>query len=425
MSLNRRTLLKSAAATAALSLVPRRARAQTVAGKNLLIVFAPGGWDPTYVFDPKDPSLTTVDAPTGTLKPFGQTTLLTDPARPSVDAFFSAYGAQTAVVNGVQVRSIVHPDCWKRILTGTASDANPDLGAITAWTFGRDLPMPYFVLGSVAYTGQLASICGHVGSTGQLLSLLDPKAAYPPAEGNIPSPRALADPFPNPDETLLIHKYTRSRADRERAVRGAYGYNKARLDDFMASTTRGEKLKAYASSFSRGLVRSTKSQVDLALEGLSSGLCWSATVQAGGWDSHTMNSMQSGYFEDLFSSLKYLADELASRPGRSTGAKMLDETVVAVVSEMGRTPKLNAALGKDHWPVTSAMVFGAGVRGGLTMGGTTDAMGARNVSLTTGALDENGAQLQTSNLAAGLLTLVGVDPSQWFQNTEVFRGFIA
>src|SRR3982751_678002 len=116
MNLNRRSRLKSAAAAAALSLVPKIARAQTANGKNLIIVFAAGGWDPTYCFDPKEPGLTTVDAPTGTLKHFGETQLLTDPARPSVDAFFEAYGSQTAVVNGVQVRSIVHPDCWKRML---------------------------------------------------------------------------------------------------------------------------------------------------------------------------------------------------------------------------------------------------------------------------------------------------------------------
>jgi uncharacterized protein (DUF1501 family) len=425
MNFDRRTLLKSAALTAALSLVPRKAGAQAMAGKNLLIVFAPGGWDPTYVYDPKDTALTTVDAPAGTVKRFGDISILSDPSRPSVDSFFSAYGSLASVTNGVQMRSIVHPDCWKRVLTGTASDANPDLGAISAWTFGRDLPVPYLVLSPIAYSGQLASICGHVGATGQLLSLIDPAASYAPPSGFPLGARQLASPLPDTNESLLIHKYTKARADRERAVRGAQGYNKARIDDFIASISRGENLKNYKGSFQRGLTVDLTSQLDLALEGLQSGLCWSSCVRAGGWDTHSDNALQSGYYEMLFAGLKYLGDQLSSKPGRTAGNKMIDETVVAVLSEMGRTPKLNGDKGKDHWPVTSMMVFGAGVRGGKTLGGTTDGMQAKNLSLQTGVLDDNGAQLQPTNLAAGLLTLVGVDPSQWFQNTEVYRGFIA
>jgi hypothetical protein len=38
------------------------------------------------------------------------------------------------------------------------------------------------------------------------------------------------------------------------------------------------------------------------------------------------------------------------------------ETLMLVLSEMGRTPSSLPTLGKDHWPVTSAMLLGAGVR---------------------------------------------------------------
>jgi uncharacterized protein (DUF1501 family) len=104
---------------------------------------------------------------------------------------------------------------------------------------------------------------------------------------------------------------------------------------------------------------------------------------------------------------------------------MIDETIVVVLSEMGRTPKLNAAGGKDHWPVTSALVFGAGIKGGQVLGGTTDALAAKNVDLTTGQLSESGVQLQPTNLMAGLLTAVGVDPTSYFPGVEAFRGFLA
>ena len=39
------------------------------------------------------------------------------------------------------------------------------------------------------------------------------------------------------------------------------------------------------------------------------------------------------------------------------------------MSEMGRTPALNANLGKDHWPFTSVMLIGDGFIGDRVVGG--------------------------------------------------------
>jgi uncharacterized protein (DUF1501 family) len=106
-----------------------------------------------------------------------------------------------------------------------------------------------------------------------------------------------------------------------------------------------------------------------------------------------------------------LAQELETR-------KLFDNTVVFVLSEMGRTPKLNQSAGKDHWPVTSALVFGAGVAGGRVIGATDNQLGAQSMNLTTGAVDASGKQLQTGNLVAGVLALAGVDPSSYFPSVE-------
>jgi len=55
---------------------------------------------------------------------------------------------------------------------------------------------------------------------------------------------------------------------------------------------------------------------------------------------------------------------------------LLDETLVCLVTEFGRTPKVNKALGRDHWPDAYSIVFaGAGVRGGQIIG-ATDRQGA-------------------------------------------------
>jgi uncharacterized protein (DUF1501 family) len=44
---------------------------------------------------------------------------------------------------------------------------------------------------------------------------------------------------------------------------------------------------------------------------------------------------------------------------------MLDETLLAICGEFGRTPKINKAQGRDHWgQVQSVVLAGGGIQGG-------------------------------------------------------------
>ncbi|WP_397569784.1 DUF1501 domain-containing protein [Schlesneria sp. T3-172] len=55
---------------------------------------------------------------------------------------------------------------------------------------------------------------------------------------------------------------------------------------------------------------------------------------------------------------------------------LLDETLVAVAGEFGRTPKINATAGRDHWAhCYTQLLAGGGVRGG-SIWGESDAQGA-------------------------------------------------
>lgn len=425
MNLTRRSfLVGGAAALGAAALLPSARQAQADATRpprNLIVILAYGGWDVTYALDPK-PGLPGIDAPAGAVQMFGDLPIFTDAARPNVTTFFQAYGSLCAVVNGIQVQSIVHPDCTKRILTGTASDANPDLGAITAYELGRDLPAPYLVLGPTAYTGPLASIAARAGTLNQIRTLLDPTLAFPNATG---IPRFA----PDADEEALIRQYVEARAAREQAIRGAHGYNKARFEDFRSSLTRGDVLKQFSGGFGDdfAVTLGLSDQIVLGLDAMQGGVCHSLYLEQAfaQWDTHTNNASQALLHEDFYASLKLLLDELTARPGKATGSKMIDETVVAVLSEMSRTPKLNAQMGKDHWPVTSAMFFGAGVAGGRAYGKSGDELEAAPIDLATGAPDPAGKQLQYGNLAAGVLELVGVDPAAHLPNSEPFRAFMA
>ena len=55
---------------------------------------------------------------------------------------------------------------------------------------------------------------------------------------------------------------------------------------------------------------------------------------------------------------------------------LLDSTLVMVTSEFGRTPKINATGGRDHWPrVFSVALAGGGTHRGMIYG-SSDALGA-------------------------------------------------
>jgi hypothetical protein len=50
---------------------------------------------------------------------------------------------------------------------------------------------------------------------------------------------------------------------------------------------------------------------------------------------------------------------------------MLQDTLVVVTTEFGRTPDINQNVGRDHYPKAfSAVMFGGGVKGGFVYGKT-------------------------------------------------------
>ena len=425
MKLSRRSVLVGGAAAIGAAAIPaiRSSKAMAAgAPKHLITVFASGGWDTTYALDPK-PGVSGVDSPTdGDVQLFGDLPVFTSASRPAVAGFFTKYAPLTAVVNGVQVRAINHPDCSKRILTGTQSEANPDMGSIAAWELGRDRPAPYLVLGPSAVSGPMASIAARAGSANQVRTLLDPAAALPKA-----APFDTKRYAPDAAEAELLRGFVEKRANRMRELRGLIGYNADRYDDFLTALERRDVLRGFADGFGDdfAFTLDMREQIKLGLEAIGRGVCWSLHLEQGyaSWDTHENNARQNEMHEDLFDALTVLGDELAARPG-SNGNRLLDETVVAVISEMGRTPRLNDKMGKDHWPVTSALVFGAGVRGGRVYGGTDGGLAALNVDLHAGVPSESGEQLQYGNFAAGILQLCGVDTTAYLPNLEAFDAVI-
>jgi hypothetical protein len=89
------------------------------------------------------------------------------------------------------------------------------------------------------------------------------------------------------------------------------------------------------------------------------------------WDTHSNNFVQlkQANLPNLDQTYSTLLDDLEQRG-------LLDETLVVMMSDFGRTPRVNGSAGRDHWTYCYTVVFaGAGIKGG-TVCGTSDAQAA-------------------------------------------------
>jgi uncharacterized protein (DUF1501 family) len=94
------------------------------------------------------------------------------------------------------------------------------------------------------------------------------------------------------------------------------------------------------------------------------------TVNYGGWDHHAK------IWDNLQKKLPELDTGLSAFVGDMGERGLLKDTLVVVMGEFGRTPKLNKDTGRDHWGQAASLLFaGAGVREGLVLG-STDKQGA-------------------------------------------------
>jgi len=113
------------------------------------------------------------------------------------------------------------------------------------------------------------------------------------------------------------------------------------------------------------------------------------------WDTHQKNFeiLRENKLPGLDQTFSALLEDL-------DGRGLLDETLVVVMSEMGRTPKINGNGGRDHWTHCYSVLFaGAGIRGG-TLYGESDAQAAY-------VKDQ---PVSTADICATIYQCLGIDP---------------
>ena len=96
-------------------------------------------------------------------------------------------------------------------------------------------------------------------------------------------------------------------------------------------------------------------------------------VTLGGWDTHNSNFVNvPDKAETLDLALSTLLVDLERRG-------MLDDTLVVLATEFGRTPEINANEGRDHHPQAfTGLMAGGGIKGGQVYG-KTDERGSKVV----------------------------------------------
>ena len=130
---------------------------------------------------------------------------------------------------------------------------------------------------------------------------------------------------------------------------------------------------------------------------IESGVKFVEVVQDG-WDMHKdVFGGAAKLGKNIDPAMATLIKELEDR-------KLLDSTLIVWMGEFGRTPKINANEGRDHYPKAwNAVLAGGGVRKGIVYG-QTDPDGATVVD----------KPVQVPDLFATISTLLGMSPSKSF-----------
>lgn len=122
------------------------------------------------------------------------------------------------------------------------------------------------------------------------------------------------------------------------------------------------------------------------------------------WDTHkdNFNALQNRLVPPMEQAYAALLDDLEERG-------LLETTLVVWMGEFGRTPKINADAGRDHWPgCYSVLLAGGGVRGGQVIG-ASDSIGALPAERPVSPAD----------IHASMYAALGYDPKNiWYQSND-------
>ena len=131
------------------------------------------------------------------------------------------------------------------------------------------------------------------------------------------------------------------------------------------------------------------------------------TMIHGYWDTHGENMIGGNNFIKHREQMSQLDRGLTNLIQDVHDRGMENDVVTVVWGEIGRTPRINANVGRDHWPLMSAVVAG----GGLKMGQAIGASSARGEHATD-------RPYTVQQVLSTLYGAMGIDPARTFANAN-------
>lgn len=364
-------------------------------GPYYVVFNASGGWDTTYLMDPK--GINEIN------RLYKEGDILTQGAHKYApikqhtqggmcnEDFYAEFGRELFTFNGLDYSVNNHSPGARYMATGKLDSlAYPTFAALVAACRGATCPLAYLTFGNYSATGSLVAM-----SRVPYLPSLQKIANADSIEGNERAPY---------HDKFVLDRVEQALADQHESGGGR-----------LPRADRGENMLYAAQVNSKALARVTQyipknspkerlsQQAEIALASFKAGVCVSANLTIGQFDSHANNDPdQMKLIPEFLAGIAYVLR-------RAEELKIRDELVVIIQSEMGRTPTYNNGNGKDHWSIGSAMFIGPGIRGDRVIGATDEkqfAVPLDPASLQTDA--EKGVRIRPEHIHESLRELAGI-----------------
>lgn len=375
----------------------RPPRDEPYGGPYYVVFNASGGWDTTYLMDPKGVNNINRLYREGDILTKGAHKFA--PIKQHVRAgmsnedFYAEFGDELLTFNGLDYSVNNHSPGARYMATGKLDSlAYPTFAALVAACRGATCPLAFLTFGNYSATGNLVAM-----SRVPYLPSLRTIANADAVGGNERSPYHDRFALDRIEEALRDSNAARAAAPRlPRAERGenmlyaAQANSKAleRVTRYIPATVPRERLSQ---------------QAEIALASFKAGVCVSANLTIGQFDSHANNDPdQTRLLPEFLAGIAYLLR-------RAGDLGIRDKLVVVVQSEMGRTPTYNAGNGKDHWSIGSAWFLGRGIRGNRVVGATDAGQFAVPIDPATLATKpDGGIRVRPEHVHQALRELAGI-----------------
>ena len=371
--------------------------AEPYPGPYYVVFNASGGWDTTYLMDPKGVNEINRLYKAGDILTAGahQYAPLKKHAQGGMcnEDFYAEFGKELLTLNGLDYAVNNHSPGARYMATGKLDSlAYPTFAALVAACQGATCPLAFLTFGNYSATGNLVAM-----SRVPYLPSLQKIAVADGVEGNEKSPYHDKFALDRIERTLSeLHAATGSAPRLPRAERGE--------NMLYAAQVNSKALQRVTQHIPKSIPKERLSQqAEIALASFKAGVCVSANLDIGQFDSHNNNDPdQMKLIPEFLAGIAYVLR-------RAEELKIREQLVVVIQSEMGRTPTYNNGNGKDHWSIGSIMFLGRGIQGDRVVGATDEKQFA--VPLDPQTLQTNkeqGIRVRPEHIHEALRELAGI-----------------